>query len=214
MRVNGINRLETLSTMFGSAGSRIAFGCLAVAFLSGCALSPRLGPPPLAGPPTDLMRTAEPDTLVAPASAPSSTSTSASAPTASNPRTRAPRATLPKARTATDSTTVTAVGAPADSVSAAPIEATLPRPALSIDLPESERARLETKALQDLEACESIVSRLGGRYLATEGEEKLRTVRGLLLQAHSALRRRDLSAAANLAHKAKLLAMEIQPLGS
>ncbi len=211
MRVKArINRSETLWTTFGSAGSRVAFVCLAAAFLSGCALSPRLGPPPLAGPPTDLMRSAEPDTLVAPASTP----TEASTPTASSTRTRAPRATLPKTRTATDSTAAATSGGQPDSVSIAPAEATLPRPALSIDLPESERARLETKALQDLEACESIVSRLGGRNLTTESDEKLRTVRGLLLQAHSALRRRDLSAAANLAHKAKLLAMEIQPHGS
>jgi hypothetical protein len=82
-------------------------------------------------------------------------------------------------------------------------------PAVSVDLPASARARLEAEARRNMAAADSLAADLGRHHLPAHDREKLDTAHGLVRQAREALRRGDLQAAANLAHKARLLAAEV-----
>ncbi|MDM7914155.1 MAG: hypothetical protein ACE15D_09985 [Candidatus Eisenbacteria bacterium] len=61
----------------------------------------------------------------------------------------------------------------------------------------------------DLRIAELSVTRSVDRVQTEEQKQKLRTVRGLIDQARKAFDHEDLQAAANLAHKARLLADEL-----
>jgi hypothetical protein len=82
-------------------------------------------------------------------------------------------------------------------------------PSISVALPEEQRDRLERIARAEIAMAESIIDRIAPRLTADKDREKLQTVRGLVEQTHAALDREDNQAAANLAHKAKLLATEL-----
>lgn len=82
-------------------------------------------------------------------------------------------------------------------------------PAVSIALPEEQRERLERLARAEMGIAERITTQIGPRLTSGRDIEKLRTVLGLIEQTHAALDREDIQSAANLAHKAKLLATEL-----
>lgn len=82
-------------------------------------------------------------------------------------------------------------------------------PAVSIALPEEKRERLERLARAEMGIAERITTQIEPRLTSDKDQEKLKTVRGLIEQTHAALDRDDIQSAANLAHKAKLLATEL-----
>jgi hypothetical protein len=82
-------------------------------------------------------------------------------------------------------------------------------PSVSIALPAAQRQRLERLTRAEMGMAESITTQIAPRLTTSADQEKLRTVQGLIEQTHAALDRDDIQAAANLAHKAKLLATEL-----
>jgi hypothetical protein len=82
-------------------------------------------------------------------------------------------------------------------------------PSVSIAMPEEQRARLERLTRAELGMADRITTEIAPRLKADADLEKLRTVKGLIEQSHAALDRDDIQSAANLAHKAKLLATEL-----
>jgi hypothetical protein len=82
-------------------------------------------------------------------------------------------------------------------------------PSVSIALPEAQRERLERLTRAEMGMAERITTQIAPRLTSDADLEKLRTVRGLIEQTHAALDRDDTQSAANLAHKAKLLATEL-----
>jgi hypothetical protein len=82
-------------------------------------------------------------------------------------------------------------------------------PTLSVDLPPAERARLVEAARRDREDTESLLKAIKVDTLPPDGQERLRTIQGLLDDSAEAANRGDLQAAASLVHKARLLAEEL-----
>ncbi len=82
-------------------------------------------------------------------------------------------------------------------------------PSVSIALPEAQRERLERLTRAEMGIAERITTQIAPRLKSRADLEKLKTVRGLIEQTHAALDRDDIQSAANLAHKAKLLATEL-----
>ena len=202
--------------------------------LSGCAAFPRLGDPPRVGPSGALAgsRPADPDTLRGTPSGRSSTAARKDRPAAAKP---APGGTTGNDAGKSGSTgsnggsvapNGSPGGAPGQGVSAPPgapqqsgpggppdpgIDSGAGARTLSIELPPAERIRLETQALLDIEAARQLAGEAKGRTLAAAEQEKLLTVLGLVGQAEKAIDAQDISAASNLARKARLLAAELIP---
>ncbi len=84
-----------------------------------------------------------------------------------------------------------------------------PPPSVSIAMPEEQRARLERLTRAELGMADRITTEIAPRLKSDADLEKLQTVKGLIEQSHAALDRDDIQSAANLAHKAKLLATEL-----
>ncbi len=82
-------------------------------------------------------------------------------------------------------------------------------PSVSIAMPEEQRARLERLTRAELAMADRITTEIAPRLKADADLEKLATVKGLIEQTNAALDRSDIQSAANLAHKAKLLATEL-----
>ena len=190
-----------------------AVGWLILAWISsGCALVPKLGPPPHVGPP--YIPPPEPVWVVLdPALFQSPDSTRPAAPTRRSPsRARptdigpSPNPSEPSA--ATTSAPPTSGGLPDASLAGAP-DAPGTAPALSIDLPSSDRWQLSDAAHRNLSAADSLSRGAERTRLSPRDRAKLENARGLMRQAEEALTRGDLRAAANLAYKARLLAAEV-----
>ena len=81
---------------------------------------------------------------------------------------------------------------------------------VSVALSDVERSQLRTACLGDLAAAETLLSTASSHAATQEQErERLETVRGFITEARSALEKEDVRAAANLAHKARVLAEAI-----
>lgn len=93
----------------------------------------------------------------------------------------------------------------------AAVEPQTPPPTISVAIPERQRIRLESAYRADVAAADSLRSEIATRVTTTQGKEKLLTVGDLLIQARAAMEAQNLEAAANLAHKARLLAQELLP---
>lgn len=162
---------------------------------AGCGALPQFGEPPLIGPPDYLIARLEPVGI-------DSTATLVIPDDVAHPPPRRARAP--------ETTTSPVAESPPDSTQ---VELTEPVPGstsgLSIELSELERARISTAALQDLDATEDLLYTMNNRTFSGPDAEKLRTVHGLITQARTALDTDDLQAAANLARKARLLAVEL-----
>ena len=89
------------------------------------------------------------------------------------------------------------------------LEPTPAPPSVSIALPEAQRERLERLTRAEMGMAERITTQIASRLKSDADLEKLKTVLGLIEQTHAALDRDDIQSAANLAHKAKLLATEL-----
>lgn len=83
-------------------------------------------------------------------------------------------------------------------------------PTVSVDLPEAQRQELKDAAVSEIAETNSLLIEVEERTTTEEEKEKLHTIRSLIEQAEAALEREDIQAAANLAHKAKLLAEELR----
>ena len=86
-----------------------------------------------------------------------------------------------------------------------------PPPTISLAIPEAQRIRLDNA----YRATSPRPTRCGARSnrgsTRPQGKEKLQTAGDLLVQARAAMEAQNLEAAANLAHKARLLAQELLP---
>jgi hypothetical protein len=80
---------------------------------------------------------------------------------------------------------------------------------VSILLPASERLRLRAACLKDLAIADSLLAPVAAWAVTAADVEKVATARGFLDQARAALAREDIQAAANLAHKGRLLTEEL-----
>ena len=203
-----------------AAGVLFALGL----FCSGCSILPRFGPAPEVGPPSELAGSgpADADSVNAtPAAQPASTRRREKPDTPRQGTANGGQSAAPNNGTqaVSEPAITTRAGANKDTLNDAKgtIEArpsasdSTPPRTLSIELPEEERARLETQALQDIEAAEQLAAEAKIRSLSAAEEEKLLTVLGLIDQAEVAREGQDLSAASNLARKARLLAAELIP---
>jgi len=172
---------------------------------SGCGVVPQFGPAPRVGPPAELAGSAPPDTMHWTPTEPVPTPARRERPaTAGNGH----GVTAPSAGSTPSGNTAER---PNDPATAASPDSSRPTRTLSIDLPEEERARLETQTLQDIEAAAQLADEAKLRTLTPAEQEKLLTVLGLIGQAKHARESADLTAASNLARKARLLAAELIP---
>jgi hypothetical protein len=85
-------------------------------------------------------------------------------------------------------------------------------PPISVVLPEVEKRQLVKSTRRELDEAVTILRRMGGRLESAEAIEKKQTVQGLVDQSREALERDDVGAAANLARKARILAIELLSL--
>jgi hypothetical protein len=179
--------------------------CMAIPFLDGCAHAPGL---PWNRPDPDLAAMASDSSSFVP-------DTSAVVDSRYEPdyydRTtlaepiRAPRGTAPG--TTAPATAVT-TPTPPDTVAVAP---STPPPTISVAIPEPERLRLSGAYLLDAAAADSLRKELAPRLTTVQAKEKLQTAADLLAQARAAAEAENVEAAANLAHKARLLVEELIP---
>ena len=194
-------------------GSRpVTVGLAALALcLSGCALLPRLGPPPQVGPP--YIPPPEPVWVVLdPALFQTRVDSSAtpSEQTRAVSRRHAIGSTQMPADQANADSLPSSTRAALDTLSAeTPEGETTAAHALSVDLPAADRRQLQAAAHHNLTAADSLARGVEGRVLSARDRVKLENALGLVRQAEDALRRGDLRAAANLAYKARLLAGEV-----
>jgi hypothetical protein len=89
------------------------------------------------------------------------------------------------------------------------IEAPATPSILSVDLPPVERARLIETAHRERGDADSLVKSIPADGLSPQDQDKSRTIEGLVLASVEAEGRGDVQAAAILAHKALLLAVEM-----
>jgi hypothetical protein len=175
--------------------------CLGTA---GCALMPQFGRPEPVGPPEPGPETTQPDQPEEPEH---------HVGIVPHPDTW-PRVPYPDtSKTATSVKKPAAPRAPAGSASAAgsrpdSLEAAK-TPAVTVSLPEAELRKLEARAREDLDETSRLLGSVEAASLDSSEREKRRTVIGFVAQAESALESQDIQAAANLAHKARLLAEEL-----
>jgi hypothetical protein len=80
---------------------------------------------------------------------------------------------------------------------------------ISVERPWTDRILLRDQVLAELAESDSLLLLAQGQTRSAEDRERLATVRGLIDQAQAAMERDDLDAAANLSHKARLLADEL-----
>ena len=166
----------------------------------GCALLPQFGEPPTVTPPVvaaDTTRTQVPD----PDLWPTATETPAEpvqTTEPAKPRPKPPITTAPE-----DSSLARTEPVPADStvVDVAP--------AITVSPPRKALEEIETETLASLKEAKRLISSVDTTNLGPEGQDKLRIVRGFVTQAEDALVRQDVQAAAGLARKARLLAVEL-----
>ena len=178
---------------------------LAFGLLAGCALYAPMGPHRPVGP---RVTTYEPDTTGVYSDVPydslrkllEQVTRDASARTARAPSGNR-RAEAPKATETTIPSDTLADHSP-DTLAVSPV---------SVALPEAERRALVIASVADLQRVTAVVAAAEQRGLTEAQNEKLRTIRGLIEQAQEALLREDLRAAANLAHKARLLGEALPP---
>ncbi len=97
---------------------------------------------------------------------------------------------------------------PRDTAAVAP---STPPPTISVAIPEPERLRLAGTYLLDAAAADSLRKELAPRLTTVQAKEKLQTAADLLAQARAAAEAENVEAAANLAHKARLLVEELIP---
>ncbi|MBD3302104.1 MAG: hypothetical protein GF346_06635 [Candidatus Eisenbacteria bacterium] len=95
-----------------------------------------------------------------------------------------------------------------DTIAALP-DSTPMSPPISIDLPDERRVELWRSTLRDLATATSLLDRIPDPPRTDQEAVKVQTLRGLVTQARTALDRKDLTAAASLAHKARLLAEQL-----
>jgi hypothetical protein len=100
--------------------------------------------------------------------------------------------------------------APMDTV-ATPAPTPIPPPTISVAIPEEQRVRLAAAYKIDVAAADSLRGELTPRVTSVPGKEKLQTVADLIIQARAAMNAQNVEAAANLAHKARLLVEELLP---
>lgn len=74
---------------------------------------------------------------------------------------------------------------------------------------DSDRERFETSYRADIESVGRAIRRFSENRLPQEDMDKLQTAKGLVSQSNAAFEQQDLQAAANLAHKARVLVEEI-----
>jgi hypothetical protein len=79
-------------------------------------------------------------------------------------------------------------------------------PSVSVALPEEQRLQLRTAALGDITQTKTILSGLKPNALTDKERQTVDAITGLVEQALGALLQDDTQAAADLAHKARLLA--------
>jgi hypothetical protein len=94
---------------------------------------------------------------------------------------------------------------------APPGETSTPPPTISVAIPEPERTRLADAFRLDVAVADSLRTELSYRVTSAQGKEKLQTAADLLTQARAAMEAQNVEAAANLAHKARLLVQELIP---
>jgi hypothetical protein len=81
---------------------------------------------------------------------------------------------------------------------------------VSVGMSDAVRSQLIAACNDDLASAEKSMDRARARGALEKQPEKMETVAGLIAQSREALEREDFSAAANLAHKARVLADELQ----
>jgi hypothetical protein len=81
---------------------------------------------------------------------------------------------------------------------------------ISLERPQEDDQELERQVLQELREANSLTVAAAREVKTAEEREKVETVRGLIEQAEAALDRGDIQAAANLSHKARLLASDLR----
>jgi len=86
-----------------------------------------------------------------------------------------------------------------------------PPPTISVAISEAERIRLVGAYRMDSTTADSLRAALSPQVTSSQGKEKLQTAADLLVQARAAMEAQNLEAAANLAHKARLLVEELLP---
>lgn len=84
-----------------------------------------------------------------------------------------------------------------------------PGPSISVEMPNSDRERFEASYRTDIELVDRAIRRFSEDQLPQGDMDKLQTAKGLVSQSNAAFEQQDLQAAANLAHKARVLVEEI-----
>ena len=82
-------------------------------------------------------------------------------------------------------------------------------PAITVSPPKVELEQLETDVLADIAEATRLVQGLKSGDLPDGGQDDLATIHSMILQAREALSKQDVQAAAGLARKARLLAVEL-----
>ena len=88
---------------------------------------------------------------------------------------------------------------------------TVPAPQVKVEVTDEEKAKLEAQARDDLAQTTAMIDKIDREHVAAEALEKLKTVESLITAAESAGEKGDVTAMANLARKARLLATELLP---
>lgn len=176
-------------------------GLVLVGVDSGCALLPQFGDPPATELPTvavDTTRTKVPDPDLWPTATETPREpTQPDASVATKPKQKTPPAAVPQD--------------PAPEVASAPpdsLEVDV-APAVTVSPPKKALEETETEILASLKEAKKLISSVDPTKLDSKREDKLRIVRGFVTQAEEALSRQDIQAAAGLARKARLLAVEL-----
>jgi len=181
------------------------FLTLSLAFLlGGCAALPQFGnpeptAPPLIEPATrDTLRVEVPDPDTWPI-AEENKHVPETRPTEAPSK---PRATVPaaEAENTPDETDVTTT------VTDLPKETP---PAITVSPPKVELEQLETDVLADIAEASRLVQGIEPSALPEAGQDQLGTIHSMISQAREALGKQDVQAAAGLARKARLLAVEL-----
>jgi hypothetical protein len=92
---------------------------------------------------------------------------------------------------------------------AAPPAAAAPRAPLTANLPPAEARRLQDEAQRAIEETERLLRQLDGRLVSSKDLETLSLAQGLVEQARKALGGQEYERAANLAAKARTLAVDL-----
>jgi hypothetical protein len=117
----------------------------------------------------------------------------------------------PVVRRETPAPSVNVAPPPAPAPDTTASEPAVPPPTISMAIPEAQRIRLTNAYRLDAAAADSLRAELGPQVNSASGKEKLQTAADLLAQARAAMEAQNLEAAANLAHKARLLVQELLP---